>query len=374
MPTRTRAAAALAMRPNSDAEMEDEQELIDVGEEEAESGADVEESEEGEDAINDSDDDQDEIQSDEEPENEVEEDEELSSAAPRLKIKLKLPTQPVLSSGNATPVRGVGSSPTKSRRYRPIGAWLTGQDPISHFIQQIVPESEEETGEGASSDVSEEVPVTSRSATGTPSYGTRPMTTRQAVLASVVGSHHVSLDEGSRSKKQPLNETELALRREETARKRKNITEKKLEDEKAETINRLLKRQSRPRNRRTNADTAPQEVGEDGEGDEAAEGVPLANEEVIKPVMYRWLSTSRVPAINAESATDKRMAITFSVPTIVEIPSVSDKGDLPIPAPAICAVEGCGAARKYKLVRNSALGACGMPHLKVLEERKGTTK
>ncbi|KAM6492033.1 hypothetical protein JOM56_011757 [Amanita muscaria] len=355
MPTRTRAAAALAMRVNSDAEMEDEQELIDVGEEEAESGADVEESEEGED--NDSDDDQDEIQSDEEPENEAEEDEELSSAAPRLKIKLKLPTQPVLSSGNATPVRGVGSSPTKSRRYRPI-----------------VPESEEETGEGASSDVSEEVPVTSRSATGTPSYGTRPMTTRQAVLASVVGSHHVSLDEGSRSKKQPLNETELALRREETARKRKNITEKKLEDEKAETINRLLKRQSRPRNRRTNADTAPQEVGEDGEGDEAAEGVPIANEEVIKPVMYRWLSTSRVPAINAESATDKRMAITFSVPTIVEIPPVSERGDLPIPVPAICAVEGCGAARKYKLVRNSALGACGMPHLKVLEERKGTRK
>ena len=40
------------------------------------------------------------------------------------------------------------------------------------------------------------------------------------------------IDEGSRSKKQPLNETELALRREETARKRKNLSEKKLEDEK----------------------------------------------------------------------------------------------------------------------------------------------
>jgi Ino eighty subunit 2 len=79
------------------------------------------------------------------------------------------------------------------------------------------------------------------------------MTTRQAVLASVVDSSHVFLsdsyllffssflnsttlcciEEGSRSKKQPLNETELALRREETAtRKRKNLGEKKLEDEK----------------------------------------------------------------------------------------------------------------------------------------------
>jgi len=44
------------------------------------------------------------------------------------------------------------------------------------------------------------------------------------------------IDEGSRSKKQPLNETELALRREETARKRKNLSEKKLEDEKVSFV------------------------------------------------------------------------------------------------------------------------------------------
>lgn len=63
---------------------------------------------------------------------------------------------------------------------------------------------------------------------------TRPMTTRQAVLASVVDPSHVSLDELGlgKSKKKILNESELALRREETARKRKNLSEKKLEDEK----------------------------------------------------------------------------------------------------------------------------------------------
>lgn len=33
-------------------------------------------------------------------------------------------------------------------------------------------------------------------------------------------------------KKKPLTEMELALKREETARKRRNLTEKKLEDEK----------------------------------------------------------------------------------------------------------------------------------------------
>jgi len=78
------------------------------------------------------------------------------------------------------------------------------------------------------------------------------MTTRQAVLAGVVDSSHVSLsdlyplslplfsllndlhciDEGPRSKKRPLNETELALHRHEPARKREKLSEKKLEDEK----------------------------------------------------------------------------------------------------------------------------------------------
>lgn len=64
------------------------------------------------------------------------------------------------------------------------------------------------------------------------STAAKPMTTRQAVLASMVGSSHVSLGGSRQSKKKVLNESELALRREETARKRKNMTEKKLEDEK----------------------------------------------------------------------------------------------------------------------------------------------
>ena len=63
------------------------------------------------------------------------------------------------------------------------------------------------------------------------STAAKPMTTRQAVLASMVDSTHVSLG-GRQSKKKVLNESEIALRREETARKRKNMTEKKLEDEK----------------------------------------------------------------------------------------------------------------------------------------------
>jgi Ino eighty subunit 2 len=82
-----------------------------------------------------------------------------------------------------------------------------------------------------------------------PSTSSRNLTARQAVLASVVDSSHVSLDgililarpllvsdlqttDSAGRKKKQLNEAELALRREETARKRKHMSEKKLEDEK----------------------------------------------------------------------------------------------------------------------------------------------
>jgi len=66
------------------------------------------------------------------------------------------------------------------------------------------------------------------------------LTARQAVLASVADPSHIALDEsgsapglpGAKSRKKQLSEMELALKREETARKRRNLTEKKLEDEK----------------------------------------------------------------------------------------------------------------------------------------------
>src|SRR5579859_3694201 len=44
-------------------------------------------------------------------------------------------------------------------------------------------------------------------------------------------------------RKRPLTADEIALRRSETARRRKNQSEQRLEEEKIETINRLLKPQ-----------------------------------------------------------------------------------------------------------------------------------
>ncbi len=52
------------------------------------------------------------------------------------------------------------------------------------------------------------------------------------LLASVLTSPLRTEEPPNPRKKKPLTEIEIALKREETARKRKNLSEKKLEDEK----------------------------------------------------------------------------------------------------------------------------------------------
>ena len=95
------------------------------------------------------------------------------------------------------------------------------------------------------------------------------------------------------------------------------------------------------------------------------EGVQQVHEEV-KPMLYRWISTSRSSA-NVKSD-EKTMSISFSVPIIVDIPPLENKTSFKTRrGPAKCAVKGCAGTVKYKLVRDSSLGACGMAHLKCLE-------
>ncbi|KAF8914424.1 hypothetical protein CPB84DRAFT_1759226 [Gymnopilus junonius] len=314
-----------------------------------------------------------------------------TSSQPRLKIKLKLPTANTSSNsaGTATPddaeMDYAAFKRTPKRRAK------------AKVIQDVDVESEEESSPSATDDEAYSREAPSRS-TGTPSAGTKPMTTRQAVLASVVDPSHVSLDEGTRSKKQPLNETELALRREETARKRKNLSEKKLEDEKAETINRLLKKQSRPRNKRTNTidDRSPmpsasgsrasklkpkvQDEVEEGEGDEDEdEAMDVETPEEIKPVMYRWTSSLRT--VPGDSKRKVEMLMTFSVPeSVLIVPpraQLTDGDIIPEDAeqlekiqkargPGVCAVEGCGKPRKYRLPKDWTIGACDSAHLRVI--------
>ncbi|OCH96524.1 hypothetical protein OBBRIDRAFT_787081 [Obba rivulosa] len=348
----------------SDVDVEGNGDKSEQGEEEVEEAVDVQDE--------DVEVEEDEEEEDEEPEAEEgseidelssppQEQQDDSAIPPRLRIKLKLPQASASSSGAPTGV----STPEEighpsSRRAVP---------------RDIDIESEDE-------DDDDDADSSRSTSVGTSAAG-RPLTARQAVLANVVGSSHVSLAEAPNPrKKKPLTEIEIALKREETARKRKNLSEKKLEDEKAETINRLLKKQSRSKGKRNALSTADDRplmsanVADADVEDMAESVVPTP----VMPTMYRWISTSRPKADSKmeEAHEEKHMELLFSVPVNALSPPVdalrSDAMDvdaLQRESKAQCDVEGCGAQRKYRLVKNWQRGACGISHLKLLETQLG---
>lgn len=176
-------------------------------------------------------------------------------------------------------------------------------------------------------------------------------------------------------------------------------------------------------------DDGEEELVDVEDGDEEGEWEDEAVQEEVKPTMFRWVSRAvpvenptagaSVPTaaeegvngmdvdgeISTEGAkakkppVERKMVLSFAVP-ISLIPgsqskeglsNPSGKGDAmdvdgapaPPPAstlptvpppqpprsnePAVCAVAGCGAKRKYRLVKDWTVGACGMGHLKLLE-------
>ena len=179
----------------------------------------------------------------------------------------------------------------------------------------------------------------------------------------------------------------------------------------AETINRLLKKQSRPKNKRTNTTDSPlppsgsrtpkpkvktgEEGGEEGEGDEDEDEVMefVDPPEEVRPTMYRWVSSFRELAQCEDKQT--QMTITFSVPESVFLPpgplevhptimATSSETAMQIDVhpsdpeweglrgakgPGICAIEGCGQPRKYRVPKDWTIGACGSDHLRTLSSR-----
>jgi len=98
------------------------------------------------------------------------------------------------------------------------------------------------------------------------------------------------------------------------------------------------------------------EGAEEGDEDEVMEVV----QEETKPVMYRWISSKKVVG-NSPS-----MVLSFSVPQAA-LPVVSVFERPRHQGSVICAVQGCSQLRRYRLVRDWKIGACGMSHLKLLE-------
>ncbi|KZT06842.1 uncharacterized protein LAESUDRAFT_139767 [Laetiporus sulphureus 93-53] len=288
-----------------------------------------------------------------------------AKSQPRLKIKLKLPASGSVQTALSTSEETGGTS---SRRE-------ASRDSDIESEEEDEVESEDEEEEEDEEDDDQSTRSASVATSGTAS---RTLTARQAVLANVVDSSHVSLGERHhpRRRKQ-LTEMEIALKREETARKRKNLSEKKLEDEKMETINRLLKKQSRGKGRRNALSTAedkPTPLASTANlADVDAEDGDVAASEPVAPTMYRWISTSRASGADAKSSSDKKMLLSFSIPAVL-LPSEEartakmDVDEEPRAAQMPeCDVQGCTERRKYRLVKDWSRGACGMSHLKLLE-------
>ena len=177
----------------------------------------------------------------------------------------------------------------------------------------------------------------------------------------------------------------------------------------AETINRLLKKQSRPRNKRVNTTDShlPQsgartpkpkiktgEEGEEAEGEEEEEQMePIDTPEEIKPTMFRWVSSLHEKTGETEEK-KIQMIIRFSVPetlfpstpallplsesadnksraTQMEVDGplshdTESEGIRRARGPGICAVEGCGKPRKYRVPKDWTIGACGSEHLRLV--------
>ncbi|CBQ68636.1 conserved hypothetical protein [Sporisorium reilianum SRZ2] len=136
-------------------------------------------------------------------------------------------------------------------------------------------------------------------------------TARQLAREGGVESEHMELPMFDPNRKKKLTENELALRRSETARKRKNQVEKKLEDDKVETINRLLKKQvGRSRNKLPRAGSAE-------ESDEEAE---LARKRGRDEMSRKALKEMPAPFFRyIDRADGKLLAVPTGPPLIEEL-------------------------------------------------------
>lgn len=113
-----------------------------------------------------------------------------------------------------------------------------------------------------------------------------------------------------------------------------------------------------------------QEEGEEAEVDDEEDepmDIVMAPPEEVKPVMYRWVSS-----LKAGNPDGQVMEITFSVPEAFVPPPVNREHLIELEklraarGPGICAVDGCGRLRKYRLPRDWTIGACDSTHLKIV--------
>lgn len=162
-----------------------------------------------------------------------------------------------------------------------------------------------------------------------------------------------------------------------------------------ETINRLLKKQSKSKNKRNVLSTAddrtpvsvtPAVVASTRDGSPPPDGEMQEAVDIV-PTMYRWISTTKPPDpmtaehgaavegvdVKMTEPAEMKMRVMFSVPVCALPPNIQAQVGGQVKAPLamkpICDVSGCRRDRKYRLVKDWQKGACGMDHLKLLEHQ-----
>ncbi|KAI9688277.1 MAG: hypothetical protein M1820_010305 [Bogoriella megaspora] len=143
---------------------------------------------------------------------------------------------------------------------------------------------DEEDAEGDDIDSDDETPMGSRG--GTPDLS--KLTRRQRAQFEAMDGGLMALSNEAQKKKH-LTEAETAMRRQEMARRRKNLSEKRNEEEKMDTINRLLKKQAPKRRGRVkdaNATSAVAAAADEG----ATPGEESIEPEKASPLYTRWIN------------------------------------------------------------------------------------
>jgi len=192
------------------------------------------------------------------------------------------------------------------------------------------------------------------------------------------------------SRKRHHTEEELALKKSEITRRRKNQSAQRAEQDKLETINRLLKKQAGKRKKGTQDDDDGGEDKTNGEGNDGnvgGRGASGGRNRFNTPPTYLRISCKvdgTILSIPEQSLQDVPAWMQQSIPPIAEAAasSANEQGyraievlETPIvplkessyPAPkGKCAVSKCDQQWKYRGPKSKKV-ACGLEHLKLIE-------
>ncbi|KAL8679503.1 MAG: hypothetical protein Q9186_004226 [Xanthomendoza sp. 1 TL-2023] len=274
-PRGSRAKRTVVVESDSDEEDEEDEEV--GGEEEDEEADEEDDMDEDEEAEAEEDPDDDPEGDDQEADADADGDVEMDDAdaqppPPILKISGP-PSKPVIS---VTPAQ-VGK--VKSVENKEMGM----ADDDDEELSDLGSEGEEDA-EGDEDDIDQEVEgrsIGEGSRSSTPDLS--KMTKRQrSRLDQVMGSDFLQLPMEPQIKKH-LTAEEHAMRRSEMARRRKNLSEKRNEEEKLDTINRLLKKQAPKRRGKISAE----EIASNAMAPPEPSDIEF---EKANPVYVRWVS------------------------------------------------------------------------------------